>query len=140
MLGLSLQLLQTLHINSQLFVLTLQTLLVLLQVAFELHTATINVSSFPVSFHVLCKYDTQGMTKGSASVSRYEPLTLLACSSCSDTSSSAVPCLCLTSWIWASWFLLSSSMAFFSSATSCSRLDLECRHQIKNFNRRGHPP
>lgn len=57
-------------------------------------------------------------------------LTLLACSSCSESSSRAVACLCLISWIWASWFLVSSSIAFFSSATSCSRFVLEEAQRI----------
>lgn len=50
--------------------------------------------------------------------------TLLACSSCSVSSSTAWPCFCLRSWICDSWLRPSSSMAFFNMATSCSRFAL----------------
>lgn len=51
--------------------------------------------------------------------------TRLDCSSWSVSSSTAWVCFCLISWIWASWVLFSSSMALFSSVTSCSRLALD---------------
>ncbi|EGV92995.1 hypothetical protein I79_009391 [Cricetulus griseus] len=50
--------------------------------------------------------------------------TLLNCSSCSVSSSTACVCFCLISWTWASWDRVSSSKAFFSTVTSCSLLAL----------------
>ncbi|TNN57997.1 hypothetical protein EYF80_031821 [Liparis tanakae] len=51
--------------------------------------------------------------------------TRLDCSSWSVSSSTDCVCFCLISWSWDSWLRFSSSMAFFSRFTSCSRLALE---------------
>lgn len=59
-------------------------------------------------------------------------ITLLACSSCSLSSSNAWLCFCLMSAICCSWILASSSRLFFSWVTSVSRLDLERQNEEVN--------
>lgn len=108
------RLLQTLHLTRQVFVVTLQILDAFFQVAFELMQKRQAVRFFRRAPRCKLQMELSG-----------DGLTLLACSSCSDSSSSTLLCLCLISWIWTLWFFISSSMAFFSSATSCSRLVLE---------------
>ncbi len=59
-------------------------------------------------------------------------ITLLACSSCSLSSSNAWLCFCLMSAICCSWSLASSSRLFFSWVTSVSRLVLERQNEVVN--------
>lgn len=70
---------------------------------------------------------------------RASRLTLLNCSSCSVSSSTACVCFCLISWTWASCDRVSSSRAFFSTVTSCSLLALDRRAQwVGAVGRRSH--
>ncbi len=153
-------LLQTLHIIGQLLIITLQSLFVFLQIWLHLmltdrqcervrkilpelyqqeiipYSITERGNEFQTHHSDSRLVETLELKSLTTVMSHllYIRLTLLACSSCSEISSRAVPCLCLISWIWDSWFFISSSMAFFSSATSCSRLVLreqKKRHIIR---------
>lgn len=60
-------------------------------------------------------------------------LTRLVCSSCSPSSFTDWSCFCFISFTWASWLRPSSSIIFFSIATSCSLLALSKKEATANI-------